>query len=158
MEAHVTRAEDLVARVRAEPPGRGWTAEGATEADLMALQSDVSVPLPPDLIALLRLSDGLGVARPTGFFLASVVGLRRFAFDDLYDHDFPGCLPVADDGATGTYLVDIAGALGIVADVLLTNRGSLLPRDTVRAGSTLLEVLESVLDGEDLWQRPRIGR
>jgi hypothetical protein len=153
----VTRAEELIAAVAAEPPGRGFLAPGASPEAIAELEEQLLVPLPADLKELLLLSDGIGVARTTGFYLASVQELRRLAHDDRYDHDFPGALPVGDDGATGTYLVDLGGVFGTVGDVLLTNRGSLLPRDTVRAGSSVSDVLAAVLSGDDLWDRPRLG-
>jgi hypothetical protein len=148
--------EELVAAVRAEPAGRGFLVPGASPEALDALERKLTVPLPPDLRELLLLSDGIGVARPTGIHIESIAGLRRLAMDDLFDPDFPGALVVGDDGANGTYLIDVRGQFGRSGDVLLTDRGSLLPRDTVRAGSSVSDVLDFVLRGEDLWSRPRL--
>ena len=153
----MTRPEDLVAAIRAEPAGKGFLTAGASREKLDTLERELRVTLPADLRELLMLSDGIGVARATGAYLESVAGLRRLAMDDLFDRDFPGALAVGDDGANGTYLVDVQGRLGGPGEVLLTDRGSLLPRDTVRAGHTVSDMLDAVIGGEDLWARSRLG-
>jgi hypothetical protein len=153
----MTRSEDLVAAIRAEAAGKGFLTAGASREKLDTLERELRVTLPADLRELLLLSDGIGVARATGAYLESVAGLRRLAMDDLFDRDFPGALAVGDDGANGTYLVDVQGRCGNPGDVLLTDRGSLLPRDTVRAGRTVSDMLDAVIGGEDLWARPRLG-
>jgi len=154
----MSRADELVEAVRTQPAGRGFLAGGGSPATLDELEQDLGKRLPTDLRELLLRSDGIGVARPTGFFLPSVLGLRRLNGDDLYAGAFPGALLVGDDGASGLYLVDVEGRFGgRPGDVLLTDRGSLLARDTVIAGSSVSEVLAAVLAGEDLWSRPRLG-
>ncbi len=153
----MTRAEQLVAKAREEPLGRVFLPAPASPEAVAEVEQQLSVPLPPDIKELLLLSNGLGVVRPTSLFLASVDDIRRYAVDGLYQADFPGALAIGDDGAVGTYLIDRMGVLAPAGDVLLTDRGSLLPRDTVRAGRSVLDVLEAVLSGEDLWERPRLN-
>ena len=144
-------ADELIEAVRALPAGRGFLAPPASPQALDALAAGLGRPLPADLRALLLRSDGIGVAASTGFYLESVAGLRRLAGDDLYMSAFPGALLVGDDGASGLYLVDRDGR------VLLTDRGSLLSRDTVVTGESVSDVLAAVLEGTDLWTRPRLG-
>jgi SMI1 / KNR4 family (SUKH-1) len=154
----VSTVDDLIAAVRAEPPGHGFLAPGASPDTLAALDRDLGQPLPADLKELLLRSDGIGVSRSTGLYLHGMQGLRRLAFDDLYASAFPGALLIGDDGANGLYLVDVAGRFGAPpGGVLLTDRGSLLPRDTVLAGSSVSAVLAAVLAGEDLWSRARLS-
>jgi hypothetical protein len=141
--------DELVERVRTLPAGRGFLATPASVASLDALEADVGRPLPPDLRELLLRSDGIGVAASSGCYLASVLGLRRLAGDDLYTSAFPGAWLVGDDGASGLYVARTDGS------VLLTDRGSLEPRDTVVAGASVSDVLAAVLDGRDLWSLPR---
>ncbi len=144
-------ADELIEAVRALPAGRGFLAPPASGAALDALEADLGRPLPGDLRELLLRSDGIGVAASCGCYLESVAGLRRLAGDDLYMSAFPGALLVGDDGASGLYLADADGR------VLLTDRGSLLPRDTVVAGASVSGVLAAVLAGTDLWTLPRLG-
>jgi len=144
-------ADELIQAVRALPAGRGFLAEPAFAEALDALEADLGRPLPADLRALLLRSDGVGVAGVCGCYLESVIGLRRLAGDDLYASAFPGALLIGDDGASGLYLVDSHGR------VLLTDRGSLLPRDTVAAGTSVSQVLAAVLAGTDLWTLPRLA-
>jgi hypothetical protein len=67
-------------------------------------------------------------------------------------------LLIGDDGAQGLYLIDVTGRVsGSGGAVLLTDRGSLLPQDTVVAGPSVSAVLHRILNGEDLWQLPRLG-
>jgi len=80
-----------------------------------------------------------------------VLGLRRLAADDMYTSAFPGAWLVGDDGASALYVVRTDGS------VLLTDRGSLEPRDTVVAGASVSDVLAAVLDGRDLWSLPRLA-
>lgn len=153
MEAQVSTpsAEKLIEAVRALPAGRGFLAPPASAKALDALEADLGRPLPDDLRALLLRSDGIGVAASCGCYLESVAGLRRLNGDDLYKSLLPRALLVGDDGASGLYLVDPGGRL------LLTDRGSLLPRDTVAAGASVSDVLAAVLAGVDLWARSRLG-
>jgi SMI1/KNR4 family protein SUKH-1 len=144
-------ADELIEAVRALPPGRGFLAPPASPQALNALAADLGRPLPADLRELLLRSDGIGVAASCGYYLESVAGLRRLAGDDLYMSAFPGALLVGSDGASGLYLLAADGR------VLLTDRGSLLPRDTVVAGASVSEVLAAVLAGTDLWILPRLG-
>jgi hypothetical protein len=144
-------ADELVERVRALPAGRGFLSAPAPMETLDALEGDVGRPLPPDLRELLLRSDGIGVAASCGCYLESVLGLRRLAADDMYTSAFPGAWLVGDDGASALYVVRTDGS------VLLTDRGSLEPRDTVVAGASVSDVLAAVLDGRDLWSLPRLA-
>jgi SMI1/KNR4 family protein SUKH-1 len=150
-------AVELVDAIRSLPPGRGFLAGPATKADVDALVGDLPAPLPRDVRELLLLSDGIGVAGMCGFYLPSVVGLRRLAADDTYGDAFPGALPVGDDGAQGLYLVDTTGSIGGASGVIiLTDRGSLLATDSVAAGPNVSAVLQRVINGDDLWELPRL--
>jgi hypothetical protein len=150
-EVTTPTADELVERVRALPAGRGFVSAPASMESLDALEADVGRPLPPDLREMLLRSDGIGVAASCGCYLQSVLGLSRLAADDMYTSAFPGAWLVGDDGASGLYVVRTDGS------VLLTDRGSLEPRDTVVAGASVSDVLAAVLDGRDLWSLPRLA-
>ena len=144
--------DDLVAAVRALPPGRGFLAAPSAEAALDALVADVGRPLPADLRALLLLSDGIGVAASCGCYLESVLGLRRLAWDEEYAETFPGAWVIGNDGGSGLYLVPAGDG-----PVLLVDRGAMDLAHTVRAGDTASAVLAAVLAGQNLWELPRLA-
>lgn len=156
-QPYSTDPAELVEAVRSLPAARGFVAPPASSAEVDALNAELPAPLPSDVRQLLLLSNGIGVAGTSGFYLASVAGLRRFAADELYTGAFPGGLPIGDDGAQGLYVVDTAGRVsGSAGAVLLTDRGSFLPEDTVVAGPSASAVISRILEGEDLWQLPRM--
>lgn len=149
----------VIAALETEPKNRVFRSDPAGEQDIAEFERDTGVALPGDVRQLLFWSNGVGVARSTGgFYLPPLSGLRRLNSDELYTSAFPDMVLIADDGGNGLFVIDTPGRSGHGEGVvLLTDRGSLRPQDTVVAGPSVTAVLAAVLAHEDLWRRPRLA-
>jgi hypothetical protein len=149
---------DVVAALEALPAGRAFTAPPASDDEVRGLEEDLGRRLPGDVVDLLRWSNGVGIARfPVGFYMPHVAGLRRFAEDPGYRASLPGMVVVADDGGTGLFFVDDTNQLRLGAGAaFLVDRGDLVPEHARLVGASTVEVVRSVLAGEDLRQCPTV--
>jgi hypothetical protein len=88
----------------------------------------------------------------------SVGGVNVYDLEDVAEVNpdlragIPFGLFFGDDGGDGSFFMDLDGSLGKEGAVYWTNRGGLVPADSIPVGDSLGDFLESAGRGEKRWQ------
>ena len=149
----------LVRRLK-ELGERDWTAYGpGSEEEVEGLERRYRLRLPDDYRQLLLYSDGGTVSGPSQVLhLEPVRILKGHNADEFFEKNIPGLFVIGDDAGGDAYFYDPSGKLGRGEYALfLVPLGSLRLQDAVFVGSNLAEVVERVLAGEKLYDRPALG-
>ena len=83
---------------------------GATEEDISALATVFGQPLPPDYGAFLRFANGARIVGYDGWYVRVWASYDIPSWADAYDFfsgEFPGIMPIADDGGDECIVFDL---------------------------------------------------